>query len=131
MQNMDADITSFAEVINKAVKQTETLISAQQKVNKGIEDMRGAIVEVSEEEAMKNFEVELTVDKTEMPGIATQIRQAIIPKTQFVNFGRLATEISMDDIEDAFNITLAEIVRSKHNEKAESDKKVLGLNIIT
>lgn len=131
MQNMDADISAFSEVINKAITDTETLISAQQKINKGIEDMRGAIVEVSEEETMQEFEVELKLDKTEMPSIATQLRQEILPKTPFVNFGRLATEVSIDNIRDAFDIKLTEIVRAKHNEKADSDKKVLGMNIIT
>lgn len=131
MQNMDADISAFSEVINKAITDTETLISAQQKVNKGIEDMRGAIVEVSEEETMQEFEVELKLDKTDMPSIATQLRQAILPQSPFVNFGRLATDISIDDIRDAFDIKLSEIVRAKHSEKADSDKKVLGMNIIT
>ena len=131
MQNMDADISAFSEIINKAISDTEALISAQQKVNKGIEDMRGAIVEVSEEETMQEFEVELKLDKTDMPGIATQLRQAILPQSPFVNFGRLATDISIDDIRDAFDIRLSEIVRAKHNEKADSDKKVLGMNIIT
>jgi hypothetical protein len=131
VQNMDSDIGAFAEVINKAIKETEALISAQQKINKGIEDMRGAIVEVSEEETMKEFEVELKLDKTEMPAIATQLRQAILPQAPFTNFGRLATDVSIDNIRDAFDIKLSEIVRAKHNEKAESDKKVLGMNIIT
>ena len=84
IQNMDADISAFSEVINRAITETETLISAQRKVNKGIEDMRGAIVEVSEEEIMKEFEAELKLDKTEMPGIATQLRQAILPQAPFV-----------------------------------------------
>lgn len=131
VQNMDADISAFSEVINKAIAETESLISAQQKVNKGIEDMRGAIVEVSEEETMKEFEVELKLDKTEMPGIATQLRKAILPQVPFTTFGRLATGISIDDIRDAFDIKLSEIVRAKHNEKADSEKKVLGMNIIT
>ena len=131
VQNMDNDISAFAEVINKAITETEALISAQQKVNKGIEDMRGAIVEVSEEETMQEFEVELKLDKTEMPAIATQLRQAILPQSPFVDFGHLATDVSIDNIRDAFDIKLTEIVRAKHSEKAESDKKVLGMNIIT
>ena len=131
IQNMDNDISAFSEVINKAISETEALISAQQKVNKGIEDLRGAIVEVSEEETMKEFEVELKLDKTEMPAIATQLRQAILPQSPFVDFGHLANDVSIDNIRDAFDIKLTEIVRAKHNEKAESDKKVLGMNIIT
>ena len=116
---------------NKAIKDTESLISAQKKVNKGIEDMRGAIVEVSEEETMVEFEEEIILDKVDMPSIASQIRQAIIPQAPFVNFGRLASDINVDDIKDAFDIRLSEIVREKHNNKADSDKKVLGMNIIT
>lgn len=131
IQNMDNDISAFSEVINKAISETEALISAQQKVNKGIEDMRGAIVEVSEEETMREFEVELKLDKTEMPAIATQLRQAILPLSPFIDFGHLANDVSIDNIRDAFDIKLTEIVRAKHNEKAESDKKVLGMNIIT
>ena len=131
VQNMDSDISAFAEIINKAITETEALISAQQKINKGIEDMRGAIVEVSEEETMREFEVELKLDKTEMPAIATQLRQAILPQSPFIDFGHLATDVSIDNIRDAFDIKLTEIVRAKHNEKAESDKKVLGMNIIT
>lgn len=131
MQNMDADVSTFAEVINRAIADTESQISAQQKVNKGIEDMRGAIVEVSEEEIMQEFETELKLDKTDMPSMATQIRQAILPSTQFINFGRLASEVTVECVRDAFDIKLTEIVRAKHSEKADSDKKVLGMNIIT
>ena len=128
---MDNDISAFSEVINKAIAETESLISAQQKVNKGIEDMRGAIVEVSEEEIMQEFEVELKLDKTEMHAIATQLRQAILPQAPFTDFADLASDVSIDGIRDAFDITLSEIVQAKHNEKANSDKKVLGMNIIT
>lgn len=131
MQNMDADISTFAEVINRAITDAEALISAQRKTNKGLEDMRGAIVEVSEDETMQEFEVELKLDKTDMPSMATQLRKSIIPETTFINFGRLAQDITIDDIRDAFDVKLTEIVRAKHNEKADSDKKVLGMNIIT
>ena len=80
---------------------------------------------------MSEFEVELKVDKVDMPNIARQIRESVLPEGDFVNFGRLATEISVDDIKDAFDIKLSQIVKTKHDEKAESDKKVLGLNILT
>lgn len=128
---MDADITAFGQKINEALEETERLVTAQRKVNKGLEDMKGAIIEVSEDEVMSEFEVEMKVDKTDMPNIARQIRDAILPQGDFVNFGRLATDISIDDITDAFDIKLSQIVKAKHDEKAESDKKVLGLNILT
>ena len=37
----------------------------------------------------------------------------------------------MDDVKDAFDLKLSEIVRAKHDQKADSDNKVLGLNILT
>lgn len=128
---LDADISAFSQKITDAIDETEKLVAAQRKVNKGLEDMRGAIIEVSEEEAMAEFEVDVKIDKIEMPNIARQLREAILPKSEFVNFGLLANDINVDDIKDAFDIRLSEIVRNKHSEKADADKKVLGLNILT
>lgn len=93
--------------------------------------MKGAIIEVSEEEAMADFEIELRTDKVDMPNIARNIREAILPEGDFYNFGRLTDDISIDAIKDAFDIKLTKLVEIKHNEKADSEKKVLGLNILT
>lgn len=131
LQKMNEDISAFGEKINSALDETERLLAAQQKVNKGLEDMKSAIIEVSEEERMAEFEVEIKIDKTDMPNIARQLREKILPPADFTNFGALANLITIDIIRDAFDVKLAEIVRTKHNEKAESDKKVLGLNILT
>lgn len=128
---MDADISAFGQKINDAIEETERLVTAQRKVNKGLEDMKGAIIEVSEDEIMSEFEQEIKMDKLDMPNIARQLRELILPKEDFVNFGYLANNISVDGIKDAFDIQLAQIVKTKHDEKAESDKKVLGLNILT
>ncbi len=128
---MDADISVFGQKINDAIEETEKLVTAQNKVNKGLEDMRGAIIEVSEDEAMSEFEVEVKVDKVDMPNIARQLRETILPQSDFTTFGHLANDISVDDIKDAFDVKLSQIVKTKHDEKAESDSKVLGLNILT
>ena len=128
---MDADISAFGQKINEAIEETERLVGAQRKVNKGLEDMKGAIIEVSEDETMSEFETDIKVDKIDMPNIARQIRESILPQGEFFNFGRLTNDISVDDIKDAFDIKLAAIVKTKHDEKSDSDKKVLGLNILT
>lgn len=128
---MDSDISSFGQKINDAIDETERLVTAQRKVNKGLEDMKGAIIEVSEDEAMSEFEVEIITDKTGMPELSRQLRDSILPKEDFINFGNLANSISVDDIKDAFDIRLSQMVKEKHDQKAESDKKVLGLNILT
>lgn len=131
ISKMDSDITVLCQKISEAIDETEKLLTAQCKVNKGLEDMREAIIEVSEEDAMKNFEVDIKIDKINMLNIATQLRQTILPKGDFVDFGVLASNINIDDIKDAFDIKLSEIIRAKHTEKTNSDKKVLGLNILT
>lgn len=128
---LDADISTFGQKINDAIDDTERLITAQQKVNKGLEDMKGAIIEVSEEEQMLSFETDLKVDKIDMPNIARQLRDAILPQTEFTNFGSLASCITIDGIKDAFDLKLSEIIKTKHDEKVEIEKKVLGLNILT
>lgn len=128
---MDEDISAFGQKINDAIDETERLIAAQQKVNKGLEDMKSAIIEVSEEELVTSFETNLKVDKIDMPNISRQLRESILPPTEFSNFGNLATTISIDAIKDAFDLKLAEIIKTKHDEKIENKKKVLGLNILT
>lgn len=131
IEKMDADISAFGQKINEAIEETERLVAAQRKINKGLEDMKGAIIEVSEDETMSQFEFDIKIDKIDMPNIARQIRDIILPQGDFTNFGNLANEISVDDIKDAFDVKLSEIVKAKHDEKAASDNKVLGLNILT
>lgn len=128
---LDADISAFGQKVNDALEETERLIAAQKKVNKGLEDMKGATIEVSEEETMAQFETDLRTDRVDMPNIARQLREEILPKYDFTTFGNLATNISVDDITLAFEDKLAKIVKTKHDEKADSEKKVLGLNILT
>ena len=131
MGKMDIDISAFGQKISDAIAETEKLIVAQRKINKGLEDMKGAIIEVSEDETMETFETELKTDKIEMPNIARKMRDKILENLEFYNFGRLAEEISVDKIKDAFDVELTHLVETKHNEKADSEKKVLGLNILT
>ncbi|MCM1515638.1 MAG: GYF domain-containing protein [Paraprevotella sp.] len=128
---MHADILSFNQKINDAIEETEKLVAAQRKVNKGLEDYKSAIIEVSEDEAMAEFENDLKTDKTDMPNIARQLRDMILPQGEFVSFGALANEVAVDDIKDAFDLKLTEIVKAKHDEKADNEHKVLGLNILT
>lgn len=128
---MYEDITLFSKKIIDALKETERLVFAHQKINKGLEDLKGIIVEVSEEDSMEKFEAEIKVDKTEMPEIARQIRAAILPDSEFINFGRLASAISVEEIIDTFDLTLSRIVETRHSKKSISDHKVLGLNILS
>ncbi|MDE6692388.1 MAG: DUF4339 domain-containing protein, partial [Muribaculaceae bacterium] len=81
--------------------------------------------------AMKVFENDIAIDKIEMPNIARQIREAILPQREFISFGNILPDISVDDIIFALNTRLPEVVRTKHAEKVDPDKRVLGLNILS
>ena len=129
-QRLDEEISAFGMRISDAITETERLVTAQQKVNKGLENMKGAIIEVSEEEYMARFEADLRADKNEMPSIARQIRDQILP-AEFKSFADLTSSITISDITDAFDTKLAEVVRTKHEERTQAQQKVLGLNILT
>jgi len=127
---LSAEISSFSKLVSDAIDETNRLITSQRKVNRGLEDMGGAVVEVSEEECMKEFEQEIILDKTTMSQISRQLRESIIT-TNFVSFGDLTNRLSVDDFKKAFDITLSEVVKTKHEEMPRTATKVLGLNILT
>ena len=129
--NMSDDINSFSKMLSDAIDETNRLISAQQKTNKGLEDMCGAVIEVSEEERMVKYEDEIRFDKEGMVNISRQLREAILPKTEFKNFGDLLTRISEKTIKHAFDVKLSDIIQAKHADLPPSSTKILGLNILT
>ena len=128
---MSDDINAFSKMLSDAIDETNRLITAQQKTNKGLEDMRGAVIEVSEEERMVKYEDELRFDKEGMGNIARQLREEILPDTEFKNFGDLLTRISEKSIKHAFDVRLSEIIQTKHADLPPSSTKILGLNILT
>lgn len=128
---MDADIALFAQKVNDAIDETERLITAQRRVNNGLENPKGAIVEVCEEEAMDEFEVGMKVDKITMGEMSRQLREMILPPSEFVSFGRLAEEVDVDEIIDAFDVKLVELVKQAHENMTSNESRVLGLDIIS
>ena len=128
---MSDDINAFSKMLSDCIDETNRLITAQQKVNKGLEDMRGSVIEVSEEERMEKYEEEIRFDKEGMVNISRQLREEILPDTEFKNFGDLLTRINEKTIKHAFDVKLSEIIQTKHADLPSSSTKVLGLNILT
>lgn len=128
---MSDDINAFSKMLSDAIDETNRLITAQQKTNKGLEEMSSAIIEVSEEERMIMYEDELRFDKEGMNSVSRQLREAILPDTEFKNFGDLLNRINEKTIKHAFDVKLSEIIQTKHSELPSSSTKVLGLNILT
>lgn len=131
MNEMSSDINRFGSMLNDAISETKRLIAAQQKHNKGLEDISGAVIEVSEEERMLNFEDNIRLSKDDMVTICNKVRQSVIPQTEFKNFADLLTRLNEKTIKRAFDVTLAEIINEKHNQLPKTATKILGLNILT
>lgn len=129
--NMSDEINSFSKLLSDAIDETSRLINAQRKTNKGLEDMRGAVIEVSEEDRMTKYEEELRIDKESMGAMTRQLREAILPNLEFKNFGDLLTHIHVHEIKRAFDVELSRIIQEKHAELPATATKVLGLNILT
>jgi len=127
---LSKEINEFSKLVSDAIDETNRLITSQRKVNRGLEDIKGAIVEVSEEESMEEFEQNLKHDKTSMAQISRQIREEIIT-TNFVSFGDLTSRLSTETIKNAFDVSLSEIVKAKHADKPITETKVLGLSILS
>ncbi len=128
---MSDEINAFSKMLSDCIDDTNRLITAQQKVNKGLEDMRGAVIEVSEEDKMEKYEEEIRYDKEGMANICRQLREEILPDTEFKNFGDLLNKINEKTIKHAFDVKLSEIIQAKHADLPSSSTKVLGLNILT
>lgn len=130
---MSDGINAFSKMLSDAIDETNRLITAQQKINKGLEDetMEGAVIEVSEEERMVKYEDDIRFDKEGMGNIARQLREAILPDSDFRSFGDLCNKVNEKTIKHAFDITLSERILSKHADLPPSSTKVLGLNILT
>ncbi len=127
---MNKDISTFEDKMSSAIEKTEKQIFEQRKKNKGLEDTRGAIIEVSEDEKMIDFECSLASDKTDMPAIAHQMRETLFDE-EFKNFGILAFNFSNDRLISIIETELSEIVQRLHDQRIEVNRKVLGLNILS
>ena len=127
--NLSTEISSFYAKISKAIEECDRQIAANKKENKGIEDMTGAIIEVSEEVRMESFEKEMMTNKSDQPAMANELRKVIVPEGDFIPFADLTNRISVDRIKDAFDIRLSAIIKEKH-EVICGNNKLLGMNIL-
>lgn len=132
LTDMDSELSAFAKKISDAIEATEKLVAAHRKTNKGLEDMKEAVIEVSEDDLMKKFETQMsTGNESDMRSISIDIREKILEGKNFTTFGRMAALISTDEIKDAFDTILAGKVKQKHDETVAKESRILGLNVLT
>jgi hypothetical protein len=125
------DVTAFVTLLTNATDSVRDLIVAQRRTNPGLDNVRGAIIEVCEDNAMTNFEQDYKLDEVAMRRTSQQLREAIIGNIEFLNFADLTRRISVEDIQNAFDTTLAAAVEARHEELPNAATKVLGLNILS
>lgn len=128
--NLSTEISAFYAKISQTIEECDKQIAANRKENKGIEDMTGAIIEVSEEGRIEEFEKELMTNRNDQPAMAAELRKVIIPEGNFIPFGDLVSRISVDRVKDAFDIRLSAIIKEKHEIICGKNNKLLGLNIL-
>lgn len=126
-----ADVTEFSMMVTEAIDRTRELVTAQRKTNPGLEDIRGAIVEVSEDESMGHFEDAFVHDRPAMRSTSQQLRDTITEGIDFINFGDLKQRINVESIINAFDVKLSSIVKARHQDLPVTETKVLDLNILT
>lgn len=128
---METDISAFGQVVSDAIDETGRMMEALNEVRQKRENAQRALIELVDDDAVRAFEAGLLADKARMPAIAYEIRDSILSRNGFEDFGRLARSVTVDDIKDVFDIQLSQIVKAEHDMKADGDKKVLGLDILT
>ena len=131
MLAMRDEIGEFCTFIVNAIKATKELVTKQRKKNPGIEDMRGAQIEVSEEEGIVHFEEKMRVDKSVIDGMSASLRRDIVGNAPFNGFARLIMGKTQSSIRDSFDRVLSTQIKQIHEELPRTEKRVLGLSILS
>ena len=128
-EEFSAEVGMFIGILLKSMKAAEARIADRNKNAKGIADLSGAIVEVSEDDKMKKFEDALILDRNQQDTWAGKIRKAIAGNRTYAHFNELAAATSEDAIFDIFDVELSPEIRTKHDQDCKNDR-ILGLNIL-
>ena len=123
------EVNLFIGVVMNAMDTTEKRIADRNKNNKGIADLSGAIIEVSEEEKMNKLEKDFVLDKTKQSEWASIIRKVIAGNKTYAHFGELARSVNDETIFDIFDTMLSPKVKVLHDQCCQNDK-ILGLNVL-
>jgi len=128
-EEFSEEVSNFIGVLLKSMDTAEKRIADRNKNAKGIADLSGAIVEVSEDDKIKKFEDALLLDRNQQETWAGKIRKAIAGNRTYAHFNELTSATSEDAIFDIFDVELSPEVRIKHDQDCKSDR-ILGLNIL-
>ncbi|MDR1403488.1 MAG: tubulin-like doman-containing protein [Tannerellaceae bacterium] len=128
-EEFSAEVSEFIGVLLKSMDAAEKRIADRNRNAKGIADLSGAIVEVSEDDKMTKFEQTLLLDRNQQETWAGKIRKAIAGNRTYAHFNELAAATSENTIFDIFDVELSPDIRTKHDQDCKNDR-ILGLNIL-
>lgn len=129
-QRLEEGISAFVIRINEAIAETRRIVETSRINGNGWgDDMRGPVVDLCDGEAVSRFAMDLISNRFEITYIAREMRRQILPEDS-QSFWRLASEITPRDISVAFDTKLAEIIRTKHEERVDSNLRILGMNVL-
>jgi hypothetical protein len=128
-EGFSTEVSEFIGVLLKSMNAAEMRIADRNKNVKGIADLSGAIVEISEDDKMTKFEQALLLDRNQQETWAGKIRKAIAGNRTYAHFSELAVTTSEDAIFDIFDVELSPEIRTKHDQDCKNDR-ILGLNIL-
>jgi hypothetical protein len=128
-EEFSTEVSEFIGVLLKSMDAAEKRIADRNKNIKGIADLSGAIVEISEDDKMAKFEQSLLLDRNQQETWAGKIRKAITGNRTYAHFNELAATTSEDVIFDIFDVELSPEIRTKHDQDCKNDR-IIGLNIL-
>lgn len=127
---MVEEVARFSGLMGKATEEIRKLIAAQHAIGNSIENPQGALIEVAEDQAMKSYEKQLTLDRQKMQAMSQSVRNKITEGKEFLSFGDLERHISVNSIKNAIDTTMPPLVKQYHDERPASEVRVLGLNVL-
>lgn len=129
LEEFNTEVSQFIGVLLKSMDAAEKRIADRNRKSKGIADLSGAIVEISEDDKMEKFEQTLLLDRNTQETWAGIIRKNITGNREYAHFNELAASTSEDTIFDIFDVELSPEIRTKHDQDCKDDR-ILGLNIL-
>ena len=128
-EDLHSGIQSFVKKITDCITEAKSRIADRNKHQGGIDDMKGAVIEVRDDKNMTAFEKEIVLNRTQLEGISSILRHKMVDEKEFEHFSVLDRKITTDSVFDIIDDVISQKVAAIHAEKRRNDK-VIGINVL-
>lgn len=128
-EDLHGGIQSFVKKITDCITEAKSRIAERNEHQGGIDDMRGAVIEVRDDKNMTGFEKEIILNRTQMEGLSSLLRHKMVGEKDFEHFSILDRKITSDSVFDIIDNIIAKKVMAIHAEKRTHDK-IVGINVL-